>query len=157
VVEGALSVAAMMPVPLSYFSPAVGGLPGAAALGMEPTYYWAALVPEARRWLTTHTPAGQTIRFATFPHSWLYLRRTGDLPRQLVRVDRGVPRWYVLENRPSFFSKADRTLAARGRAEYTVTKLGVPLVWVFPHEQWERLTGRGRGEHDPSARWVSPP
>ena len=30
----------MMPVPLSYFSPIVGGLPGATALGMEPTYYW---------------------------------------------------------------------------------------------------------------------
>src|SRR5262249_7336407 len=37
--EGALSVALMMPVPLSYFSPVVGGLPGATALGMEPTYY----------------------------------------------------------------------------------------------------------------------
>ena len=39
-VEGALSVALMMPVPLSYFSPLIGGLPGAAKLGMEPTYFW---------------------------------------------------------------------------------------------------------------------
>ena len=45
----------MMPVPLSYFSPLVGGLPGATALGMEPTYYWDALSPEARRWLAEHT------------------------------------------------------------------------------------------------------
>src|SRR5208337_978481 len=30
-VEGALSIIAMMPVPLSYFSPLVGGLPGATA------------------------------------------------------------------------------------------------------------------------------
>ena len=72
----------MMPVPLSYFSPIVGGLPGATALGMEPSYYWAALSPEARRWLVEHTPAGRTIVFANNPRSWLYLRRTGELPRR---------------------------------------------------------------------------
>ncbi len=59
--EGIVSVAVMMPVPLSYFSPIVGGLPGATALGMEPTYYWDALSPEARRWLAEHTPEGRTI------------------------------------------------------------------------------------------------
>ena len=42
-VEGVSSVALMMPVPLSYYSPLVGGLPGASRLGMEPTYYWDAL------------------------------------------------------------------------------------------------------------------
>src|SRR5262249_46342248 len=47
IIEGAVSVIAMMPVPLAYYSPLVGGLPGATALGMEPTYYWDALNPEA--------------------------------------------------------------------------------------------------------------
>ncbi len=42
--EGIVSIVVMMPVPLSYFSPLVGGLPGASALGMEPTYYWDASV-----------------------------------------------------------------------------------------------------------------
>ena len=50
-VEGAVSVALMMPVPLSYYSPLVGGLPGAARLGMEPTYYWDALTDDALDWL----------------------------------------------------------------------------------------------------------
>ena len=81
--EGIASVAVMMPMPLSYFSPIVGGLPGAAAMGMEPTYYWDALTPDARRWLAEHTPPGRTFVFATNPTSWLYLRRTGDLPRRL--------------------------------------------------------------------------
>ncbi len=40
VAEGVVSLAVMMPVPLSYFSPIVGGLPAATALGLEPTYYW---------------------------------------------------------------------------------------------------------------------
>ena len=61
--EGVVSIAVMMPVPLSYFSPIVGGLPGATKLGMEPTYYWDALSPEARRWLADHTLPGRTIVF----------------------------------------------------------------------------------------------
>jgi 4-amino-4-deoxy-L-arabinose transferase-like glycosyltransferase len=142
--EGLISVVVMMPVPLSYFSPVVGGLPGAAALGMEPTYYWDALTPAARRWLAENTPEGRTIAFATFPHSWLYLRRTGDLPRLSTPRDRGREQWYVLQNRPGAFSDADRALAAHGRADCVVTKLGVPLVWVFPFAELQRLApGRG--------------
>ncbi len=137
--EGVMSLALLMPVPLSYFSPLVGGLPGATALGMEPTYYWDALIPEARRWLAEHTPPGRTILFRTNPTSWLYLREVGDLPQQLAGVDRGLPLWVVLQNRPGAFFDADRTLVERGRPAYTVTKLGVPLVWVFPYSEVERL------------------
>ena len=36
--------------------------------------------PEARSWLRQSTGPGQTIQFATFPTSWLYLRRIGELP-----------------------------------------------------------------------------
>ena len=56
--------------------------------------------PEARRWLADNTAAGQTIEFREFPLSWLYLRRTGELPRRLAQVDPGVPQWVVLQNRP---------------------------------------------------------
>ena len=124
--EGIASVAVMMPVPLSYFSPIVGGLPGAAALGMEPTYYWASLSPEARRWLVEHTPAGRTIAFASYPHSWLYLRRTGDLPRRLMLVDRGEPLWYVLENRPSSFTDTDRRSSSEAAPRLSSRS------WAFP-------------------------
>jgi len=142
-VEGATSVALMMPVPLSYFSPLVGGLPGATALGMEPTYYWDALVGEARHWLAGHTPPLRTIVFRTFPTSWLYLREVGELPQQLARIDPGAPLWIVLQNRPGAFSADDRKLVEQGRPAYTVSKLGVPLVWVFPYSEVERL-GVGR-------------
>ena len=46
-VEGVVSVALFMPVPLSYFSPIVNGLPVASSLGMEPTFYWDALTDDA--------------------------------------------------------------------------------------------------------------
>ena len=77
--EGALSVALMMPVPLAYYSPLVAGPPGAAALGMEPTYFWDALTDEPLDWLNAHTGPRQKVRFATFPSSWFYLRETGRL------------------------------------------------------------------------------
>jgi len=143
-VEGAISVALMMPVPLSYFSPAVGGLPGATALGMEPTYYWDALNPAARHWLAEHTPAGRTILFRTFPTSWLYLRDVGELPNKLGPIDSGSPLWIVLQNRPGAFSTEDRMLAEEGEPAFTVSKLGVPLVWIFPYSEVERL-GMQRG------------
>jgi hypothetical protein len=139
VLEGVLSVAVMMPVPLSYFSPIVGRLPGAAALGMGPTYYWDALGPGPRRWLARHSSPGETIRFAMFTRSFLYLRRVGELPPRLASIDPGRPRWVVLQNRPGAFSDLGRALVARGHPRYTVTKLGVPLIWVFPYREMEEL------------------
>ncbi len=138
-IEGAISVAVMMPVPLSYFSPLVGGLPGATALGMEPTYYWDALTFDVRRFLAENTPPGRTIVFRSFPTSWLYLREVGELPRQIAHVDPGVPLWIVLQNRPGAFFDDDRMLAEHGRPAFTVSKLGVPLVWIFPYSEIERL------------------
>jgi hypothetical protein len=137
--EGLAAVLVMMPVPLSYFSPVVGGLPGAAKLGMEPTYYWDALTPGALHWLTEQTPPGETIEFATNPHSWLYLRRTGALPERLAVVgDRGRPRWYVIQNRPGMLSVMDRSIVAKDQPAYTVSKLGVPLLWIFHFSAVER-------------------
>jgi hypothetical protein len=132
VVEAVGSILLLLPVPLSYYSPLVGGLPGAARLGMEPTYYWDGLNPEARQWLRENTLPGQTIRFASFPTSWLYLRQTGELPRRLDPVDRGHPAWYVMQNRPGAWSPIDRQLAERSTPALVVNKLGVPLIWVFP-------------------------
>jgi 4-amino-4-deoxy-L-arabinose transferase-like glycosyltransferase len=149
--EGALSVALTMPVPLSYFSPLVGGLPGAAALGMEPTYYWDALTPEALDWLNTNTPPGSKIWFATNPHSWFYLRDSGRLKVPFVTRpnDPGPWAWYVVQNRPgaySAFSNLDRAVIAQVRPAFVVAKWGVPLVWIFPFDQVEALRGQTSAE-----------
>ncbi|HEV3122274.1 MAG TPA: glycosyltransferase family 39 protein [Isosphaeraceae bacterium] len=137
--EAGLGVALMMPVPLSYYSPQVGGLAGASALGMEPTYYWDAFSPEALDWLNAHTPPGDKVRFATNPSSWLYLRQTGRLlPGFLPGPGRWA--WYVLQNRPGAFSATDRALIAQGKAAFVVSKWGVPLVWIFPFAQLEAVS-----------------
>ncbi len=144
IAEGVVSLAVMMPVPLSYFSPVVGGLPGASAIGMEPTYYWDALDAAARKWLAERTPPGRTIQFATNPTSWLYLREIGELPRRIFPFDPDLkhpdpPIWYVVQNRPGAFLDVDRALVARGHAAHVVTRLGVPLIWIFPADEARRL------------------
>ena len=135
--EGAASIALMMPVPLSYFSPAVGGLPGATSLGMEPTYFWDALSDDALDWLNRHTGPGQKVQFATFPTSWLYLRETGRLRPGLLPWEPGRYAWYVLQNRPGALRPIDRALIDEVEPAFVVRKWGVPLVWIFPFGEVE--------------------
>ena len=125
--EGIASVAVMMPVPLSYFSPVVGGLPGATALGMEPTYYWDALTPEARRWLAEHTPAGpdDPVRDQSRPRGYTCggpANCRGDSiaidPRSAAMVRRAEPARAFFED--------NRALAAQGRAALCRREAGRP-------------------------------
>ncbi len=139
------------PVQLSYYSLLVGGLPGATRLGMEPTYYWDALDARVRAWLTEHTSAEEKIAFSSLPLSFHYLRSWGYLPVRFLPDEPGRIRWYVLQNRPGMFvaRPLDRTLAERGRAAYVRRRLGVPLIWVFPIEELDRLKREnvgGRGD-----------
>lgn len=137
--EGTLSVALMMPVPLSYYSPIVGGLPGAAKLGMEPTYYWDSLSDDTLRWLNQNTRRGDKILFATNPTTWLYLRRAGKLEPDFHPLRPGVRDWYVVQNRPGAFSKLDRDLLAGAEPKWVVEKWGVPLLWVYRYDDLERV------------------
>ena len=140
IAEGVASVALLMPVPLSYFSPIVGGLPGAAKLGMEPTYYWDALTADAHDRLAAMTPAGRIVVFKTFPTSWVYLRKTGAFRFGVSPLDPGRPAWYVVQNRPGEFDNAHRRLVRNlGPRHVLVEKFGVPLVWAFPYDDAMRV------------------
>jgi hypothetical protein len=138
--EGAVSIALMMPFPLSYYSPLVGGLPGAARLGMEPTYYWDALTDDALEWLNERTPPGGKVLFPTYPTAWRYLRQSGKLKAPVEYYDPGSWTWYVVQNRPGAFSPEDRALVdGEGPDHVVISKWGVPLLWIFPHRDLERV------------------
>src|SRR5262249_11358689 len=137
VLEGAVSLGLMMPVPLSYYSPLVGGLPGASRMGMEPTYYWDALRPEVLDWLNSHSPPGRKVMFSRYPTSLLYLRQTHRLRVTILPNEPGDWAWYVLQNRPGAFQQMERDLVARGRPAMVYQKWGVPLLWVFPYRDVE--------------------
>jgi 4-amino-4-deoxy-L-arabinose transferase-like glycosyltransferase len=135
--EGVVSLALMMPVPLSYYSPLVGGLPGATALGMEPTYYWDALSDEALAWLNDHTGPGKKVLFASNPSTWFYLRQTGRLRAATTPPEPGRWAYYVIQNRAASLRPLDRCLIDRGRPSFVVSKWGVPLIWIFPFDEVE--------------------
>jgi hypothetical protein len=150
--EGASSIALMMPVPLSYYSPLAGGLPGATRLGMEPTYYWDSLQPEILDWLNAHTGPGQKVRFSRYPTSWLYLRQTGRLRAGILPNEPGNWTWYVLQNRPGGLQKLDRDLIAHVRPEKVYSKCGVPLLWVFPYKEVDLRVRTDRARDEPIER-----
>jgi hypothetical protein len=140
--------------PLAYYTELIGGVRGAARLGLEPTYYWDALDQRTIDWLNANTRDGEKIRFCNYPESFRYLCEWGIL-RAEIRPDRpGSTRWYVLQNRPGLYlwnppdgrGPADRWLAEHGRAEYVHELDGVPLIWVFPFDEYERATQQGRAD-----------
>ena len=154
VLEGAVSIAVMMPVPLSYFSPAVGGLPGAAAIGFEPTYYWDTLTSDVLGWVNEHTDPGRSIAFLGAPTSYYYLKQSGRLRPPAIPFDRSIPwQWYLVQNRPGAMDAMDRALIDRyGHRRRLLSKLGVPLVWAFERSEMEAIALENRSISSKGAR-----
>jgi len=148
----AISTVAYHPVQLSYYSEAIGGLPGAASLGLEPTYYWDALDRHALGWLNGHTSLGEGVAFSSLPLSFHYLREWGYLTAPIAPIEHVNPQWYVLLNRPGLFKARpiDSWLAKYGRPSYVRSKFGVPLILVFPIEEVDRA--RAQPERDSRTR-----
>ena len=131
---------------LSYYNLAIGGLPGATALGMEPTYYWDGLDRSVWDWLERNTAPGEKVRFAApSSENLLLMERWGVLAVQFRPDAPGRYRWYVVQNRPSAWGPADRLLIAHFRPAYSKTirpggwgpwRLDVPLVAVYSYEQY---------------------
>lgn len=135
---------------LSYYNLAIGGLRGATALGMEPTYYWDSLDRRAFDWLHEHTAADEKILFgAAPPENLALLAEWGKLQRGYRASDPGNYRWYVIQRRPSGYRDYDRWLLAHERPAYEHTTrtrdrdlgpwtLDVPLLCIYTFEQYER-------------------
>jgi len=133
--ESVVSMALMMPVPLSYFSPVVGGLPGAQRLGMEPTYYWDGLTGNVLDWLNANTPPDRKIAFRGFPTSFLYLNRTGRLKPDVNPLTPGQYRWMVMQNRPGNWDKRDQAVVRDLKPAFVYEKFGVWLTAVYDMDE----------------------
>ncbi len=133
IVEGVASVAVMMPVPLSYFSPVVGGLPGAPRLGMEPTYFWDGLSDEAIDWLNAHTPPGSVgpVRDVPDVAGSTSSRRAGSA-RRLPRSTRAAEPGTSSRTARARSGRSSASCSSEGRPAFVVSKLGVPLVLIYP-------------------------
>lgn len=131
---------------LSYYNLLIGGLRGATAVGMEPTYYWDALDQSVLDWLHEHTGPGDKIAIGACSPETLALMERWQLLRRATRQDApGTFRWYVLQRRPSGFSPADRWLVDRVPPVHTKVIrsqgmgpwcLDVPLVDVYSYSDY---------------------
>ncbi|NQT13630.1 MAG: phospholipid carrier-dependent glycosyltransferase [Planctomycetes bacterium] len=145
---------------LSYYNLAIGGLPGATARGMEPTYYWDALDRPLVDWLGQQTGPEEKVAFAAGSTENLALmQRWGSLGVEFRSDAPGTYRWYVVQHRPSGWQPVDQWLIERAEPAYRKTirdggwgpwRLDVPLVEVYSYEQY--LTARKAVEERRSAR-----
>lgn len=147
-VGGLSSLVWYAPQWLSYYNLLIGGLPGATALGMEPTYYWDGLDANTLAWLNDHTGPGEKAAFAAAPEDNLRLLRRWGLLR--VETDDDAPgtfRWYVLQRRPSGMQPADVWLTEHARPVYVKRirdggrgpwRLDAPLVEVYDYADYRR-------------------
>ena len=147
-----VNLARYYPQTLSHYNILVGGVRGAAALGMEPTYWWDSLDDEVLTWLNTHTEPEAPVAFSASANISL-LRGWGRLrPAQTPRG--GVFTWYVLQNRTAFLTDSDRQLLANGtpalvkyagyhRIGQAPWDLDVPLLVIYPFDQYRAaIAGR---------------
>ena len=136
------------PYELSYYSRLVGGLRGATALGLEPTYYWDALDDETLAWLAEHTASDEKVAFqAAPPRNLVLLKRWGRLER--LPDEPGRFRWYVVQRRPSAWQPADRWLIEHEQPVYQRTLAGVPLLEVYDYRQHERAVQATHRDEQP--------
>lgn len=146
----ASSVVWHWPQGLSHYNLLIGGLRGAAARGMEPTYFWDGLDRPVLDWLNAHTDADEKIRFAAIPTDNLaYLQAWGRLQRQTQPEAPGSYRWYVLQHRPSGYSPIDRWLIEHETPAFRHTirpadsgwgpwRLDVAVIDVFDEAAYQR-------------------
>ncbi len=145
----ALSAAAIdsisyFPHGLSFYSRFIGGLRGATALGMEPTYYWDSLDRETLDWLRDHLKDDEKVAFGAAPKRNLeLLKRWGLLDR--LPTDPGQFRWYVIQRRPSACTPADNWLIEHEEPAFQRSLSGVPLLDVYSYEQHARAVVAVRG------------
>jgi hypothetical protein len=124
---------------LSYYNVLIGGLPGATAAGMEPTYWWDSLDARSLAWLHDRTDKNEKIQFASPSQGNLVLlSQWGVLRRGWHASDPGRYRWYVVQHRPSAWTSRDRWLLENAVPAYRRTLLGVPLLSVYKYRDFER-------------------
>ena len=128
---------------LSYYNRLIGGLRGATALGMEPTYYWDSLDATALAWLRENTGEEDWIAFAAAPPRNVQLLTRWNLLPPRPGAPRS-PKWYVIQRRPSAWRPRDQWLIDHEQPAYQSTFAGVPLLDIYSAESYARARAAAR-------------
>jgi len=141
------------PYGMSYFTPAVGGLPGAERLGMEVTYYGEAVDPAGFAAINTRARAGDSVTYGPMFDElpWLlpfYYTKYGILDPSL---DPAAPSddwdFMIWINRGGAVDAEDRLNLARGRVIHENRLLGVTLSKIL--ESQSHFAGGADGPGQP--------
>jgi len=129
------AVAKFTPYHLSYYNLLIGGLPGAARRGMEPTY-WGDTYRSASLWLAAHAPEGATVWIEPLGfESTVRYFELGPL-RPDLRFSSGpagfaTADFAVTQNKPTEMSDLTKRLVATTEPVYADGVDGVPLIYVL--------------------------
>lgn len=129
-------VAHFYPYELSAYNVFIGGLPGAAKAGFEPTY-WGETYLQAARWLSQHAPEGAVVWIEppgveSVVRMYKYLGelrpdiRTCAGPAAFATAD-----YAVSQNKPTEFTEIVKRLVASRRPVWVDELDGVPLVYIW--------------------------
>ncbi|MBU0607839.1 MAG: glycosyltransferase family 39 protein [Armatimonadetes bacterium] len=124
------------PFGMSYYNTLIGGLRGAQARGMEPTYWGDAYIV-ALPWLNEQAPHGARVwvSVAGFVSSVAIYQQFGMLrpDLQLTGGDKAFygADLYLVMNKPTELGDLGKEIVGAGQALYVKELDGVPLVWVF--------------------------
>jgi hypothetical protein len=128
-----LELVGNLPVPLSYYSEVVGGLPGAVHLGFEPTYAMEVLSRKVLEELQEALPPGARLTTIPAPEFAEFLKARGYLRPDLQLASSGGP-FYLLVNRHGALTREGRDVKAHGQLLAAYRKEAIPLVelWYAP-------------------------
>lgn len=146
--ESGLGITRVYPYTDSYYSVAVGGLPGAEKLGLELTYYWDAMGPEFLRWLRIEAARRPvSLRFPGPLINVRFLREWGWIPPgvRVLDIEPAPDPDYVLQRRRGVYYPYDEWLDARGQPRFTIAREGVDLLRVYPFSESFRAYEATRG------------
>ena len=133
----AVSIAVLVslhPYEMSYYSEAIGGLRGAAALGFEISYWFEAYTPNALEQVQRQLPRGAKVW--TYPKydGYALLRQWGLWREDLVEGDIGDADFLILYARKSRFGGIPgiEQYYTRGRPIWSLRCQGVQLIGLYP-------------------------
>jgi 4-amino-4-deoxy-L-arabinose transferase-like glycosyltransferase len=150
--ESVVETTRLYPYTLSYYNFAAGGLPGAEALGFEPTYYWDTMGPEFLDWAAERGREGPVdFKYPEALVNVFLLREWGKLPPEPVGPD-SVRSYYVLQRRKGRYTSFDSWLERNARPVFTISREGVDLLRVYPYAESRRAYEAARGSSIPRVR-----
>lgn len=138
-----IGLVTMAPCWLSYYNLAVGGLPGAARLGLEVSYWGDGVTRTLLADVAARVPQGETVAALPelYPGQWDELRRQSPvLKRHDIRLvpfdaaDASAPRYVLLFMRPEYLPLEFRQPLDDRHILAAVRRQGVPLAVLLDSE-----------------------